>query len=234
MSLNHLSDVEHVRERPGMYIGSRGFFGLVHYLVDATNLILQHRPTKLAISTDGSEFTFGSDTTIPMSRNATGKIFPFEVFKKDGNAKVSHGPLLTALSESFSYSERHSRTNYFSSRNGVRDDEAPRECPEEYASFIRFAPDRTIFDCLSISDYVFKSYLKRMSFLFPKVTFRFDYDGNAQEFYSERGIPDMFDGLAGPFQLLHEPIQLSATKEDLQLSLSLHFTVGGRTGAGRS
>ncbi len=40
----HLSDVEHVRKRPGMYIGDTKFFGFIHYLVASVNFFLYRKP----------------------------------------------------------------------------------------------------------------------------------------------------------------------------------------------
>ena len=146
----HLNDIDHIRKRPSMYVGSTGFFGTIHYLVDATNLILQHSPSCIEISSYGAEFGISSDIALPVHDNENGERFPFECFRRDGNAAISHGPVLTALSESLSYSERSdSGTIQYAYRSGLRTAPSTIDYPPEFRSHLRFTPDSTIFgDCV--------------------------------------------------------------------------------------
>ncbi|MEO1526643.1 MAG: hypothetical protein AAFX06_14500 [Planctomycetota bacterium] len=209
----NLSDIEHVRKRPGMYVGSTGFFGVIHYLVDATNLILQHSPSKLAFSIDGLEFSIGSDVVLPVFENENGGRFPFECFRRDGNSVFSHGPVLTALSDRLSYSERSTGgvTIEYAYRNGARTVPCGVKWPDEFRSHLSFAPDATLFDEVPISNYNLASYLRRISYLHPGTEFSLDDNGRKSTFRAENGIRDMFVGFASPYQLVHEPIVLQRT-----------------------
>lgn len=208
-----LSDIQHVRKRPGMYIGSTGFFGTIHYLVDATNLILQHTPSVVEICVNQTGFAISSDVALPVHTTESGELYPFETFRRDGNAAVSHGPVLTALSEFLTYSERSDNGNIqYAYRNGSRSETDLAKWPTEYQSHLRFAPDPAIFDNIALSNYNFHSYLRRLSYLNPSTRFTFNDNGTKHVFHSENGLVDMFVGFSAPYQLVHEPICLSGTE----------------------
>ena len=219
MSLDEdLSDIQHVRKRPGMYIGSTGFFGTIHYLVDATNLILQHSPSVLEFCADQTGFAINSDVALPVHHDKSGKRYPFESFCHNGNAAISHGPVLTALSEFLTYSERSDGGNIqYAYRNGSRSETDLARWPAEFRSHLRFAPDPAIFDDIAISNYNFNSYLRRLSYLNPSTRFTFNDNGIKHVFHAENGLVDMFEGFAAPYQLVHEPICLRASKGNFSL-----------------
>ena len=224
MSSDHLTDIEHVRLRPSMYIGSTDFFGTIHYLVDAINLILQHSPGVLEISSSADGFTMRSDIVLPIHENENGLRFPFECFRQDGNRAISHGPLVMALSDVFVYSElSEDGHRQFAYRNGSRLETETEECPAGFRSQIRFAPDHAILKPVAISNYNFVSYLSRLSYLHPSTRFSFDDNGKKHVFHSENGLMDMFVGVAGPYQLVHEPIHIRVSKGDFSLEFIFAF-----------
>ena len=194
MSADHLNDIEHVRTRPSMYVGStHGVFGIIHYLVDATNLVLQHSPKILEFTVTPNGFSIGSDIALPIHENDSGEIFPFESFQKDGKIGMRHGPVVIALSEYFTYAER-SRAGelQYSFRNGVRSKLEVQPCPSQFRSQIHFSPDPTIFESPTISKYNLNSYLRRLSFFNPETNFTFNNNGEVRDYHAANGSADMF------------------------------------------
>lgn len=225
MSTDPSDAIKHIRERPRMYVGSLGFFGVIHYLVDVTSLYLQHKPTRLTVSTKGRGFMFTSDVSLPITVNRAGQVFPFEFFEQDGSRIIfNNGPVVCALSKEFSYVERASPgSQSFGYFCGKRDDTRCIDCPMEAVSCICCFPDETVFEDTAISPYNLMSYLRRLSYLHPGVTFEFVDAGERHVFCSQDGILELFLATAAPYQLLHQPIIFSTHIDDLSLEFAFAF-----------
>lgn len=224
MSQHEFLDVESIRKRPVMYLGTLKFFGLVHYLVHAVGLNLADKPTYLALANTGGTFTIESDAELHLEQDSDGTIFSFERFREVETGRFD-GLVVNALSSSLSV-DAVSRGRRWSIeyRKGCR---TSLKChPADGAktwSRIAFIPDASLFEIESISPYNFHSYLKRISFLNPGVRFTATIDGRQEEFYSANGLRDMFECIAIPYQLLHEPIQFRVSEDDLDLEVIFAF-----------
>lgn len=227
MSVSELTDIAGVRRRPGMYVGSSGFCGFIHYLVGGVNLNLAGAPSWLTISNARGRITIESDADLALEQAKDGAVIPFERFgrKKRAVGLGIDGVVLNALSESLSV-EATSRERRWSleCRSGCRKSLGIRKAAgKETSSRISFAPDRTILANDPISPYNFHSYVKRLSYLNPDVRFSTTIGGRRRVYHSVKGIRDMFEAVFAPFQILHEPIHFRVVEDDLDLELVVAF-----------
>ena len=104
-STRHLRGIAGIRKRPAMYIGGTDFFGFVHYVVSAFDLMLEHGATFVEIKFDYT-IRLSSDARISISLDENGDILPFEAFGSL-QTRRQHSPdaaILAALSETFQLS----------------------------------------------------------------------------------------------------------------------------------
>jgi DNA gyrase/topoisomerase IV subunit B len=223
MSLEEMSDIEHVRERPAMYIGDTGFFGMVHYLVSAVNLFLERSPSWISIEALDDRFRIQSDATIPIEAAESGELIPFEKFGKAGHSLGLNGPIVTGLSSTLNVvAQRDGRRWRLGYVDGCRTEDA-ESTDGSSGTTIEFAPDRIILRAPAFSSYNFDSYLHRLSFLNPGIEFSFTEGGRKRTYHSPGGIRAMFDCMAAPYQILHEPIHFRHQAGDLDLEIAWGF-----------
>lgn len=219
-SPENLSAVESIRKRPGMYVGSVDFFGFVHYLVCPFSLLLSRRPSWIDVTATASGFVLESDALLVLEAKDDDKIFPFDSF--DGpnfGGQGFEGQVLNALSETLEVRASASGTaRELSYCKGQRISSIASPS-DETGTRLSFAPDTSILTVTEISPMVFESYLRRMSFLHRGVRFRLTVGEQTQEFFSSRGIRDLFDSISSPYQLLHEPVHITAEEGELRLEL---------------
>ena len=208
-----------------MYVGSTGFFGLIQYLVCPVALLLGCRPTRVAVAVDDDGFVVEADVALTIERMTSGRFVPFEETSSPSPGHAFEGAVLNALSESLTVEvQRADRTEALTFRRGVR--EAHHESSGASAgptTTLKFKPDASIFTVTSLSPEVFKSYLRRLSFLHRGVRFSIAFGGETHEFHAERGIVDLFHAVSAPYQTLHEPIQFVAEDGPLRLEAAFAY-----------
>jgi DNA gyrase/topoisomerase IV subunit B len=237
---DELSDLEQVRRRPTMYVGSTSFWGFVNYVVCAYRFLIHAGATTIHIAADGGKLVLSSDATLAMN---TDEFSPFEAILKSDDRRQVHASIdafivnalskeLTVLNGNWSYAyERGKRIRQ------TRENEA---CA---GLTLRFVPDDEIFSVLGVATAILHSYLLRMSFLFPNVRFSLGAGDDRIEYSSPGGMADLFHSISAPYQLLHEPIRLTGNDGDFEMDLvfALHswseermwtFANGGRTADG--
>lgn len=220
-----LSTIEAVRKRPAMYVGSTAFFGFINYLVCPIALLLGQRPTRVSISPSENQFTVESDVALPIEETSSGRISPFEEIPNLGQGHGFEGTVLNALSERLMVEvQNEHRTENLAYRRGFRESRhgTSRE-PSRPRTTLTFEPDASIFTVTDLSPAIFKSYLRRLSFLHRGVRFSISFGEETEEFYAERGVVDLFAAVSAPYQLLHEPIHIVAEDGPLQLEAVFAF-----------
>lgn len=221
---NSSPEVESVRKRPAMYIGSTNFFGFVHYLVSAFDLLLQNGATWIEIEVE-DEIHLASNARIPLRVNANGLLEPFEAF---GELKQYHAPdgvILMALSERFvlTMTDENVET-YLACEKGERREFYQRSASSSPSGIqVTFAPDYTIFAVREISPAALSSYCRRTACLYPGVLLRVKAGNEVTEYRSEHGIRDFFNAIAMPYQILHTPVHVVEVEADLKVEAVFVF-----------
>lgn len=215
---SELSLIEHVRFRSGMYVGSPDFFGLIHYLVSGVSLLLDHCPTWLEIKLDEQGVSLAADVDLHLSMRGS-LVSPFEIIDQPSHKAVD-GAIVAALSQGLvvdavSGGERWN----IRFRAGVRNELKRENSSAQAETHLLAQPDPSIFSVTSISSYNFHSYLRRLSFLYPRTTFRLLSDGIRTEYQSPHGLRDLFHCITAPYQILHEPIHFQVSEIDLSIEL---------------
>lgn len=219
------SAIEAVRRRPGMYVGSTAFFGFINYLVCPVSLLLSQRPTRIAVSAAEGKFEMESDVALTIEETSTGKITPFEEMNEFGPGHGFEGTVLNALSERLMIEVRSEhQTESLDYRRGLRESRrTTAHVSSGPKTRMTFEPDRSIFKVTDLSPEIFKSYLRRLSFLHRGVRFSISFGEETVEFYADRGIVDLFASVTAPCQILHEPIHIVGENGALQLEAVFAF-----------
>lgn len=223
MSLEELNDVEHVRARPAMYIATTGFIGLIHYFVSAVNLFLERTPKWIAVEALDNCFRIRSDAGLGIELNESHELLPFEKFRKPNRGLGLDGPILNALSSRLMVRTEYNGCILQLTYDCGRRIEESSTLGESTESVVEFTPDASIFSISHFSAYNFDSYLHRISFLNPSTSFSFSEGGRTRIFHSPDGLRSMFDQVASPYQILHEPIHFRHIEGDLDLEIVWGF-----------
>jgi topoisomerase-4 subunit B len=219
-----LSDVAHIRKRPGMYVGCTSFFGFVQYLVSAFDIMLDHGATWIEFEV-ARNFRLSSDARVPIRLNDRGALEPFEAA---GHVKPRHSPdaiILMALSEKFRVTQNDGETETtLTTSYGERESfQQSPAVPSKPGITLEFSPDVTIFSVVAVSPAVAHSYCKRTACLHPGVVFRIKNADEVTEYKSTEGIRDFFTAITTPYQILHKPIHIQESDGDLSVETVFAF-----------
>lgn len=223
---------EHIRLRPGMYIGKLGDGSSAD---DGIYILL-----KEVLDNSVDEFVMGSGKTIEISikegqvtvrdygrgiplgkvidcvsRINTGAKYDSKAFKKSVGLNGVGTKAVNALSESFMVqSIRDGQTKVAGFEQGeLKEDEDIVESSLRKGTKIVFRPDNSIFKNYRFVNQYVEKMLWNYAYLNPGLTLLF----NGQKIYSENGLKDLLnDNLDGP--ILHDIIHLKA--EDIEVALT--------------
>jgi DNA gyrase subunit B len=246
-----LKDLEAVRKRPAMYIGSTGPQGL-HHLVweivdNAVDEALAGFCNKIIVRIleDGSCEVEDNGRGIPIDihpetgtsalevvftkLHAGGK-FEKGVYKVSGGLHGVGASVVNALSEELEvWVKRDGKLAYQKFRRGkpVTPTKIKQESGiEETGTRVRFKPDPEIFETTEFSYDIIKERLKEISFIIPglKIILEDKRTGQKETFFSTEGLTGLVKELASESQVLfRNPIQIEGEKEDIKFSAALLY-----------
>jgi topoisomerase-4 subunit B len=207
-SIKTLDWQEHIRRRPGMYIGKLGdgsasddgIYVLLKEVVDnSIDEFMMGNGKKIEVKVSNELVTirdFGRGIPLGKLRDAaskmnTGAKYDSEVFKKSVGLNGVGIKAVNALSSHFrimSFREGEVKEIFFSEGNLVEEkDITPSEQPN--GTFVEFTPDIAVFKGYRfISDYVVNM-MKNYSFLNAGLTLEF----NGEKYYSKNGLKDLLE-----------------------------------------
>lgn len=220
-AIKHLSDMEHVRIRPGMYIGrlgdgshaEDGIYVLLKEVID--NSIDEFRMgfgKKLEIELEDKLRVSVRDygRGIPqgklveaVSRLNTGGKYDDAVFKKSIGLNGVGAKAVNALSTYFevrSYRDKIVKTVIFS--KGILQSEDTKETDEEDGTYMFFEPDDTLFENYAFQPEFIETMLRNYTYLNTGLSILF----NGQRIISRNGLEDLLnDNMTSPglYPIIH-------------------------------
>lgn len=230
-AIRHLEDMEHIRLRPGMYIGKLGngekeddgIYVLLKEILDNSvdEFRMKHGKVikvtldekTVSVRDYGRGVPLGSLVDV-FSKLNTGAKYDDAVFKKAVGLNGVGAKAANALSEEF-YAEsfRDGRSSFALFRRGELIESGERETGERNGTFIRFTPDPNMFVGYHFrQDYV-EEMLKNYSYLNIGLTLSL----NGTSFSSTNGLLDLVKDSLNEVPL-YEPVHLVG--EDIEVVIT--------------
>ncbi len=205
-NIRHLSDMEHVRTRPGMYIGrlgdgnlpEDGIYVLLKEVIDnSIDEFKMNAGTRIEIDIDDNLRVSVRDygRGIPQGKLVeavsvlnTGGKYDSKAFKKSVGLNGVGVKAVNALSASFevkSYREGKVRCLTFE-RGQLKTDETT-DTQDENGTYIHFEPDATLFKNYSFHDDIVETMLRNYTYLNTGLTIMY----NGRRILSRHGLKDL-------------------------------------------
>ena len=231
-NIRHLSDMEHVRTRPGMYIGrlgdgahaEDGIYVLLKEVIDnSIDEFKMQAGKKIEITVEENLRVSVRDygRGIPQGKLVeavsvlnTGGKYDSKAFKKSVGLNGVGIKAVNALSSRFevrSYRDGKVRTAIF--EKGVLQSDLTEDSTEENGTYIFFEPDNTLFTNYSFQNQFVETLLRNYTYLNTGLTFIY----NGQRIISRHGLEDLLkdnmtsEGLYDIVHLKGEDIEIAFT-----------------------
>ena len=247
-NIRHLSDMEHVRTRPGMYIGrlgdgslpEDGIYVLLKEVVD--NSIDEFkmnagRRIEIDITENASVSVRDYGRGIPQGKlieavsvlNTGGK-YDSKAFKKSVGLNGVGIKAVNALSKRFevrSYRDGKVRTAIF--ERGILQSDKTTKTTDENGTFIFFEPDNQLFLNYRFHDDIIETMLRNYTYLNTGLTIMY----NGRRIMSRNGLADLLtdtmttDGLYPIIHIIGEDIEIAFTHTN-QYGEEYHSFVNGQ------
>jgi len=235
-----LKDLEHVRRRPGMYIGDVGLKGYHHLLREVVDNVVDEF---LDGHVDRLHVTINTETQtvevqdngrgIPVSEHPQANISTLTaVFTKlHAGGKFGQGAYtsavaglhgigvkaVNALSTELTVWTKRKRTvwkqQFHQGKPVGKVKKAGRKLKR--GTIVRFAPDEAIFGSAKWNPKTVASWMYDLAHLCPGLKIRLTVDGEHQDFASSGGLASMLEAATKDADLLADPIALSTDDFDL-------------------
>lgn len=247
-----MEGLEHVRKRPGMYIGSvdsRGLHHLIWEIVDnAVDEALAGfgKEIQVKVLKDGSVEVVDNGRGVPVGKHKSGLSTPEVVYTKlnaggkftqDGGYKTSSGlhgvgaSVVNALSEYMDVTITRDYTVYeikFAHGGKVVTPlhEIAKTTNKKSGTTVHFKPDKEIFTTTNFSHTVIAERLRETSFLMPGISFVFiDETINKKEvYYYENGVVEFVKYLTENRKKLHDVIQVTGEQDGIAIDAAFVYT----------
>ncbi|MGM0380432.1 MAG: DNA gyrase/topoisomerase IV subunit B [bacterium] len=253
-----LKDLEHVRKRPAMYIGTTGPDGVHHLVwelidnaVDEAGMghgeeikVILEEDNRVTIADDGRGIPIDeheqegvSSIEVVMTQLHAGGKFDDQAYKTSGGLHGVGASVVNALAKEFEVEVRRdnkiARQSY---REGIPQGKVQIEEKNirKTGTRITFKPDPEIFPDIRIDRSQISERLRELSYLLPEVTFNFqdlrEEEPFQQTYHSEEGLPDYLDHLLEERERMwDEPFQLDDGEDDIQLEVCFNYDPNGHT-----
>ncbi|MBN2352323.1 MAG: DNA topoisomerase (ATP-hydrolyzing) subunit B [Spirochaetales bacterium] len=249
-----LKGLEHVRKRPGMYIGTTGSDGLHHLVYEVVDNSIDEA---LAGHCDKIDVTLEEDNTVVVLDNGRGipvdphpveKVSALEVVMTKLNAggkfdkssyKVSGGlhgvgvSVVNALSEWLEVKVfRDGKIYYQKYRRGAAEEPVKDLGPtEQQGTWVRFKPDSKIFEEIDFHFDVLSNRLRELAFLNKGIEINIsdvrDAKKKEHNFKFDGGLKSFIEYLNKAKNAIHrEPIYMEAEENDVAMECSLQYNDG--------
>lgn len=247
-NIRHLSDMEHVRTRPGMYIGrlgdgnlpEDGIYVLLKEVIDnSIDEFKMHAGDRIKIDIEDSLRVRVRDygRGIPQGKLVeavsmlnTGGKYDSKAFKKSVGLNGVGVKAVNALSSHFevkSYRDGKVRELVFEKGNLLSD--KTEDSNDENGTYIYFVPDNTLFKGYSFHEDIVETMLRNYTYLNSGLTIMY----NGRRIKSRNGLEDLLndtmtnDGLYPIIHIVGEDIEIAFTHSN-QYGEEYHSFVNGQ------
>ena len=232
-SIRSLDPLEHVRLRPGMYIGKLGdgssaddgIYVLLKEVIDNSidefimgagkTIDVKINDNKVEVRDYGRGIPLGKVVDVVSKMNTGGK-YDSRAFKKSIGLNGVGTKAVNALSAYFRVeSVRDNQSKSASFERGILKEESPiEETTKRRGTGIVFIPDDTIFKNFKFRNEYVVRMLKNYVYLNPGLTINY----NGKKFYSENGLRDLLAENNNEEDFLYPIIHLKG--EDIEVAIS--------------
>ena len=232
-SIRSLDPLEHVRLRPGMYIGKLGdgssaddgIYVLLKEVIDNSidefimgagkTIDVKINDNKVEVRDYGRGIPLGKVVDVVSKMNTGGK-YDSRAFKKSIGLNGVGTKAVNALSAYFKVeSVRDNQSKSASFERGILKEESPiEETTKRRGTGIVFIPDDTIFKNFKFRNEYVVRMLKNYVYLNPGLTINY----NGEKFYSENGLRDLLAQNNNEEDFLYPIIHLKG--EDIEVAIS--------------
>ena len=250
-SVDVLRDTEHIRQRPGMYIGDTGAKGLHHLVYELIYNSVDEalagfcRHIHVSINVDGSLSVTDDGRGIPVDEHPKEKLPTLEVvlttvgagakFDK-GTYKVSAGlhgigaKAVTALSEWTEAEVRRNGRVYKQEYERGKAVSAGQDigASKRTGTQITFKPDPEIFHDATFDYDTLEDRLRELAFLNKGLTLSLhdERTGKEEVFKYDGGIAEFVEYLNRTEDPLHQPIYIDKTVDKVAVEVAMQYTNG--------
>ena len=247
-NIRHLSDMEHVRTRPGMYIGrlgdgalpEDGIYVLLKEVIDnSIDEFKMHAGDRIEITVDEQLRVSVRDygRGIPQGKlieavsvlNTGGK-YDSKAFKKSVGLNGVGVKAVNALSSHFEVrSFRDGQVRSATFEKGILQTDTPEPTNDENGTYIFFEPDNSLFLNYSFHDDIIETMLRNYTYLNTGLAIMY----NGRRILSRNGLKDLLndtmtgDGLYPIIHLKGEDIEIAFTHAN-QYGEEYHSFVNGQ------
>ena len=241
---------EHIRLRPGMYIGKLGdgsspddgIYILLKEILDncidefvmgaGKTIEIIINENNVSVRDYGRGIPLGKVIDVVSKMNTGGK-YDSRAFKKSVGLNGVGTKAVNALSETFVVeSIRENQTKKVKFEFGIVTEDSPLEkSNKRRGTKVIFSPDRKIFKNFKYRPEYVERMIKNYVFLNPGLT----VDFNGEKFYSENGLKDLLEDQSNEKDLLYsiihlkgEDIEIAITHSKTQYSEEYHSFVNGQ------
>lgn len=231
-NIRHMDDMEHIRTRPGMYIGKLGdgsqsddgIYVLLKEIIDNSVdefRMAQGKRIEIDLS-EGSVQVRDYGRGIPLGKLVeavsmlnTGGKFDSKAFKKSVGLNGVGLKAVNALSSVFSVtSYRDGQSRHLEFEKGVLVREESGASAEEHGTQICFTPDKSLFVGYQFRPAVIETMMRNYSYLNTGLTIMY----NGRRFYSRNGLEDLLTERMSAPQSLYPIIHLKGT--DIEIAFT--------------
>ena len=241
---------EHIRMRPGMYIGKLGdgsspddgIYILLKEVLDncidefvmgaGKTIEIQIKDQEVSVRDYGRGIPLGKVVDVVSKMNTGGK-YDSRAFKKSVGLNGVGTKAVNALSSNFRVeSNRENQTKFavFEAGNLIEETEAV-ESSKRKGTKVSFTPDHTIFKNFRYRNEYIVKMIKNYVYLNPGLTIDF----NGEKYFSENGLKDLLEDIVNESDLLYpivhlkgEDIEVAITHSKTQYSEEYHSFVNGQ------
>lgn len=245
-----LGDLEGVRKRPAMYIGSTDKNGLHHLIWEIVDNAIDEAMAgfcdhiKVVLYKDGSVLVEDNGRGIPveihpqegrptvevvLTKLHAGGKFGGQAYKASGGLHGVGLSVVNALSEWLEITVKRDGTIYWQRYEFGKPVTEVKEIgqyddTESSATIVQFKPDKSIFADTRFDYDVIRQRLRELAFLNSEVTIELQREGSEPEFFHfESGLAGLLEEVANSSEKIIDVLRFSGAQQDVQVEVAFTY-----------